>query len=140
MFLNLWYLWIIWYKLAGFKTIIILYFAHPIYDLWNVFSPKVWFLKTSTRIMKCESRVVKSNPVLLSMMMILLSVLSVIRHLISGISLNWLNSNWLLNLYVYISIVMFYTVCFYCMPSWRLSKFIENKPQTARLYLIQSFF
>ena len=28
----------------------------------NVFSAKIWFVKTSTRIVKYESRVVKSNP------------------------------------------------------------------------------
>ena len=80
--------------MAGFKTIIILYFAHPIYDSWNVFSPKIWLVKTSTRIMIYESWVFKSNPVLLSMLMILLSILCVIRHLICR------NLNWLLNLYL----------------------------------------
>ena len=81
--------------MAGFKTIIILYFAHPIYDSWNVFSSKIWLVKTSTRIMIYESWVFKSNPVLLSMLMILLSILCVIRHLICGRNLNWL-----LNLYL----------------------------------------
>ena len=33
----------------------------------------------------------------------------------------------------------FYTVCFDCMPSWRLSKYIETKLQTVCLYLILSF-
>ena len=28
-----------------------------------MFSPEIWFVKTSTRIMKYKSRVVKSNPV-----------------------------------------------------------------------------
>ena len=60
-----------------------------------MFSPKVWSVKISFRIMKYISQVIKSNPVLLSMLMILLSVLSVIRHLICGS-----NSNWLLNLYL----------------------------------------
>ena len=60
-----------------------------------MFYPKVWLVKTSTRIMKYQSQAVKSKPVLLSMLMILLSVLSVIRHLICGS-----NSNWLLNLYL----------------------------------------
>ena len=55
-----------------------------------MFSPKVWSVKISFRIMKYISQVIKSNPVLLSMLMILLSVLSVIRHLICGNNLNWL--------------------------------------------------
>ena len=80
--------------MAGFKTIIILHFAHLIYDSWNVFSSKIWLVKTSTRIMIYESWVFKSNPVLLSMLMILLSILCVIRHLICR------NLNWLLNLYL----------------------------------------
>ena len=81
--------------MAGFKTIIILHFTHLIYDSWNVFSSKIWLVKTSTRIMIYESWVFKSNPVLLSMLMILLSILCVIRHLICGRNLNWL-----LNLYL----------------------------------------
>ena len=80
--------------MSGFKTII-LYLFHPIYHSWNVFSPKTWLAKTSTRIMIYESWVFKSNPVLLSMLMILLSLLCVIRHLICGRNLNWL-----LNLYL----------------------------------------
>ena len=28
-----------------------------------MFSPEIWFVKTSTRIMKYKSRIVKSNPV-----------------------------------------------------------------------------
>ena len=32
---------------------------------------------------------------------------------------------------------IFYTVCFYCMPSWGLSKHIETKPQTTCLYFIK---
>ena len=58
--------------MAGFKTIIILHFAHLIYDSWNVFSSKIWLVKTSTRIMIYESWIFKSHPVLLSMLMILL--------------------------------------------------------------------
>ena len=94
MFLSSWRCQINWHILVGFKTII-LYFAHPIYDSWNVFSPKIWLVKTSTRIMIYKSWVFKSNPVLLSMLMILLSILCVIRHLICGRNLNWL-----LNLYL----------------------------------------
>ena len=80
--------------MAGFKTII-LYLAHPIYDSWNVFSPKIWLVKTLTSLMIYKSQVFKSNPVLLSVLMILLSILNVIRHLICG-----LNLNCLLNLYL----------------------------------------
>ena len=36
--------------------------------------------------------------------------------------------------------VKFYTVCFYCMPSWGLSKYIENKLQTTFFYLVLGFF
>ena len=32
----------------------------------------------------------------------------------------------------------FYAVCFYCMSSWGLSKYIENKLQTTCFYLIES--
>ena len=60
-----------------------------------MFSPKIWLVKTSTRLMIYESQVFKSNSVLLSMLMILLSFLHVIRHLIFGRNLNWL-----LNLYL----------------------------------------
>ena len=81
--------------MAGFKTIIILNFAHPIYDSWNVFSPKIWLVKTSTRIMRYKSWVFKSNPVLLFILMILLSILHVIRHLVCDRHLNWF-----LNLYL----------------------------------------
>ena len=80
--------------MAGFKTII-LYYAHPIYDSWNVLSPKIRLVKTLTRLMIYKSQVFKSNPVLLSVLMILLSILHVIRHLICGRNLNWL-----LNLYL----------------------------------------
>ena len=34
----------------------------------------------------------------------------------------------------------FYTACFYCMPSWGLSKYIQTKLQTTCSYLIYSFF
>ena len=47
------------------------------------------------------------------------------------------NENWA---YLWINSVTFYTVCFYCMPSWGLSKYIKTKHQTACFYLIQSFF
>ena len=41
---------------------------------------------------------------------------------------------------LWINIVTFYTVCFYCIPSWGLSNCIETKQETASLYLMQSFF
>ena len=44
---------------------------------------------------------------------------------------NW---NW-----VYLWIKSF-IVCFYCMPSWGLSKYIETKLQVACFYFILSFF
>ena len=40
---------IIWYLFAGFKTT-------------TLFSAKIWFVKTSARIMEYELRVVKLNP------------------------------------------------------------------------------
>ena len=36
-------------------------------------------------------------------------------------------------------VLNFYTVCFYCIPSWRLLKYIETKLQTTWLYLKLSF-
>ena len=47
---------------------------------------------------------------------------------------NW---NWA---YLRINSLTFYTVCFYCMPYWGLSQYIEIKLQTPCLYLILSFF
>ena len=47
---------------------------------------------------------------------------------------NW---NWA---YLWINNVKFYTICFYCVPSWRLSKHFETKLQTSCFYLILSFF
>ena len=46
-----------------------------------VFFAKMWFVKTSTRIVKCESRVVKSNPVHYSC--ILLKMVSLKRKISS---------------------------------------------------------
>ena len=43
------------------------------------------------------------------------------------------NQNWA---YLWITSLKFYTVCFYCMPSWGLSKDIETKLQTTCFYLI----
>ena len=47
------------------------------------------------------------------------------------------NQNWK---FFWIVNLIFYTVCFYCMPSWGLSKYIESKMQTTSFYLINSFF
>ena len=38
--------------------------------------------------------------------------------------------------YLWINTLKFYTVCFYCMPSWGLSKYIETKLQTTYFYLV----
>ena len=61
MFLKLWHCQIISYLFASFKTII-LCSVHSVWFMKYVFSAKIWFVKTSTRIVKCESRVVKSDP------------------------------------------------------------------------------
>ena len=56
--LKFWYYWIILYLSAGFNTIIIiLCSAYTILFMKNVFSAKIWFMKTSTRILIYESRV-----------------------------------------------------------------------------------
>ena len=47
------------------------------------------------------------------------------------------NKNWA---YLWIDSLKFYTVCFYPMLSWRLSKYIETNLQTNCLYPILSFF
>ena len=46
---------------------------------------------------------------------------------------NW---NWP---YPWINSLTFYTVCFYYMSSWRISKYIETKQQTTCFYLICFF-
>ena len=51
-----------WYLFAGLKPII-LCFVHSIGFAKYVFSAEIWFVKTSTRIVKYGSWVVKSNPV-----------------------------------------------------------------------------
>ena len=56
MFLKLWQYRIIWYLFTGFK-IIILCSVHSLWFVRYVFSAKIWFVKTWTRIVKCESRV-----------------------------------------------------------------------------------
>ena len=43
------------------------------------------------------------------------------------------NQNWA---YRWINSLKFNTVCFYCMLSWRLSKYIETKLQTTYFHLI----
>ena len=63
MFLKLRYCGIIWYLFAGINTII-LCSPHSLWLKEYVFSAKIWFVKTLSRIVKHESGVVKSNPVL----------------------------------------------------------------------------
>ena len=61
MFLKKIHCQITLYLFAGFKTI----FLCSVYTLWfmkYVFTAKIWFVKTSTRIVKYESGVVKSDP------------------------------------------------------------------------------
>ena len=43
------------------------------------------------------------------------------------------NQNWA---YLWINSLRFYTVCYYCMPSWGLSKYIETKLQNTCFYLV----
>ena len=47
-------------KLTLKRDTIILFTVHSIRFVKYVFSAKIWFMKTSTRIMKYESRVIKS--------------------------------------------------------------------------------
>ena len=47
------------------------------------------------------------------------------------------NENWA---YLWINSLRFYTVCFYCMPSWALLKHVETKLQITLFYLILNFF
>ena len=47
---------------------------------------------------------------------------------------NW---NWA---YLWTNSLKFYTVCFYCLASWGLSKYIETKLQITCFHLILSFF
>ena len=61
VFLKLWHCQIIWYLFAGFKVIILLS-VHFIWFVKYVFSAKLRFVKTSTRLVKYKSRVVESNP------------------------------------------------------------------------------
>ena len=42
-------------------------------------------------------------------------------------------------LYLCVNSLKFYTVCFYCMLSWELSKYIKTKLQTICSYLTLSF-
>ena len=46
------------------------------------------------------------------------------------------NQSWA---YLWINSLKFYTVCFYCNPSWGLSKYIGTKLQTTCIYLIKTF-
>ena len=47
------------------------------------------------------------------------------------------NENWA---YLWTNSLNFYTVYLYCMPNWRLSKYIETNLQTTCFYFLQSFF
>ena len=42
--------------------------------------------------------------------------------------------------YIWINSLRFYAVCFYCIPSWGISKYIKIKLQATCFYLIWSFF
>ena len=55
MFLKLWYCQKVWYLFPGLKTII-LCSVHSTWFVKYLFSAKLWFVKTSTRIVKYESR------------------------------------------------------------------------------------
>ena len=43
-------------------------------------------------------------------------------------------------IHLWINSLQFYTVCFYCIPSWGLSTYIESNLQTTCIYLILSIF
>ena len=60
IFLKLWHCQIIWYLFESFKTIIL---CSPcsVWFVKYVLSAKIWFVKTSTRIVTYESWVVKLN-------------------------------------------------------------------------------
>ena len=47
------------------------------------------------------------------------------------------NQSWT---YLWINSLKFYTVCFYCILSWGLSKYIETKRKTTCFCLIKAFF
>ena len=46
------------------------------------------------------------------------------------------NQNWA---HLWVNILKFYTVYFYCMPSWRLSKYIKTRLEITYFYLINPF-
>ena len=46
------------------------------------------------------------------------------------------SQNWV---YFWINSLKFYTVCFYCMPNWGLSKYIETKLRVICFYLDKAF-
>ena len=62
IFLELWHCRIIWYLFEGFKTTIVC----SVHSVRFVFSTKIWFVKTSTRIVKYKSRIIRSSPDLFS--------------------------------------------------------------------------
>ena len=48
-----------------------------------------------------------------------------------------INQNWV---YLWINSLKFHRVCFYCMSSWGLSRYIKTKLQITCFYLIKPFF
>ena len=60
---------------------------------------------------------------------------NVVEKIIPDSFLN--NQNWA---YVWINILKFYIVCFYCMSSWELSKYIYSKLQASYFNFKLSFF
>ena len=59
---------------------------------------------------------------------------NVVEKLFPDLSLK--NQNWA---YLWINIIKFYIFCFYCFPSWGLSKVIETKLHITCICLKQSF-
>ena len=83
-FLRLWHCQIIWYLFESFKTIM-LCSVRSIRFVKYVLSAKIWFMKTSTRIVKYESRVVRLNSV---------SVKSLLKENLQGPYLGYLLYIW----------------------------------------------
>ena len=53
--------WIIWSLFPGLKTVM-LCSVHYLWFVKYVFSAEIWFVKTSTRVVKYKSQVIKLNP------------------------------------------------------------------------------
>ena len=58
--LKLWHYQITWHLFAAFKTIIFCS-LHSMWFMKYRFSAEIWFVKTSTRVVRFESRVIKLN-------------------------------------------------------------------------------